>query len=387
MRRIMFLLCAVSTMLVACQTERNQIDKGGFDVNDIKYGSDLRFLIASQKGTIDIDALEHAVETKSLQSIISQVPMSNTHNVSHDERLRYLFDADGVCRMYCKENSVETLYSRDWQWSLNKNTCEFVMTDSFGNTCRAEVLYFNGEILCYKGALCGELRRLDATVLPEPESELYSVVRVVDDRTSWLSDNLVSYEVRYDDFVEDDDPRAAEVMHYASAPAEIDDEAFVDKLQTSVVWLTHEREGVKSGCCYGDAVLYSMVDGRLYYHDSAKTKLVCMSDGVCRQCFTYRYETDSEDRIVEKVYANCIWSYDAATNMLTTRYDAADDEFVWQAEVIYFGDNVAILRGDVMHTLPGGVDTGFLYVDFECRDRTKILEEYSVSYDDIINAL
>lgn len=391
MNKLYFLLVLLAVTASSCQREIETNES--LDFGDLRYGSDIRFLIAEQKGPIDADALLYDLENKSFQTVIWQATDKNTCVLTHNYNMRYLFDSDGSCRMYeCNGKSPYTArtYSRDWSWKLNGSTIS--MTDEFGNKCIGRVVYYDGEYLCYKGGWCGELRTLSGdetfygTTLTATFDDNYTIVKIVDDRKSWLADDMLSYEVISNHFAADNDPRAADIMLYDNTPAEIDDEAFVEKLLNGAVLLGSMTPGTATDCIYGDITIYSREwkSGQLFYHEWSDIKFVFMENNVCRQCRKYRGHDDegAPDETYQKVYIDDCWSYDAATNVLTTSTADALNNDEWKATVIYFNDNVAILRGEIMGMKPTGVTntSNFYYIDFEAGDRAAILEEYNVNY-------
>ena len=66
MNKLCFLLVLLAVTASSCQREIETNES--LDFGDLRYGSDIRFLIAEQKGPIDADALLYDLENKSFQT-------------------------------------------------------------------------------------------------------------------------------------------------------------------------------------------------------------------------------------------------------------------------------------------------------------------------------
>lgn len=380
-----FFLAIIALYVLSCTKEPDHTEPN-LDINNFMWGSDLRILINAQNDAIDINALIKDLKTKSLQSIYWQASMSNTYALTKDQTLRYCLDSDGTGRMYrCNEDgSTAITYSREWEWDISDSE-ELVMTDEYGNECRAKILYYDGDIVCYSGALCGEFKALDGVEIVDDSKIRYSVAKFVDDRTSWITDSMVSHEVLYNGFLDEDDQRIVKIIECSETPAEIDDEAFVNKLLNSAFVIKNQYDGTKTGCIYGDICFYIKKGGEYFWKHLDEKKLIFMEDGICRECFVYVHHENEEenDRLYSKVYAEENWRYDADTNTLITGYTDTDME--WQANVIYYSGDIAILEGNVMYAnTKDGYDGSYFYIDFELADRKAILEEYATNYSDYV---
>lgn len=143
---------------------------------------------------------------------------------------------------------------------------------------------------------------------------------------------------------------------------EINDSAFIATITTKVCSIV---------------AIYPYVNGTIYDrvpHSrgglglATLQKLLFMPKGKGRICNDYTIDPTNRN-----TYTPFAWSYDTATNRLTTT------EFLdcrsWGARLLYFDNDTAILKGFIHH-YPYNCDWGYIVLDFTQCDRNAIEKQF-----------
>ena len=397
MKRVFMFLAAMS--LWACDSPMSDNFNGDYYLE--KQEIDVEALI--EEGYVDDVQLMDLLLTKGVEIIHAknaEGEMSNETYINH----RMVFTEDGICNRMKYEEDVMIIdpncdwrmivgdvggcakcgkhvyMSRDWRWSYDKENNMLTTEDDYGRVCQAEIIFANEAYMAYRGDISAE----DDTWWRGCGDEYVTLVKFIDDRTSWQED-AVSYDIHKLFFIDPEtDKRWQEIEQLLKLDSEVDDEAFVKALTEGTMYLKNEILNTEAGCCYGLISSYYCIDGIMRWSDNYVGGLtggtyVMFEDGTARWCYTlepfYMPPLCGAD-----VYVDYKWEYDATSNTLYTGLPDMES-----AEVLYFGGNVAILKGYICRDYTPTSEYMIYYVDFNKFDREETLERYSTNYRDIVN--
>lgn len=183
---------------------------------------------------------------------------------------------------------------------------------------------------------------------------------------------------------EDNDLRLQEILAKEREAAEVDDEAFLAALKSSVFYAGRDEEGDASGCSYGSPGMYHYYKGRYYYYTPREIgglgldgtiprMLLFMDGGEGRHCVLYNEFIGLGGG--DECYKAFTWEYDAERNVLVTRYE--DGKVSDEAEVLYADAECAILKGAILEYYDR-CDYIYFYADFTKYDYDDTVALYAV---------